>query len=127
MPIFGFLEALSSDWSARNVPKHGEVLHVVAGCTSSEVEGQGIGYGLRVAAVQLAHGRKFTSLLVEATAGATQHIWKKKLGGSQVGELKFADYVDAATGSRPFATLTEPMGATLLQVPATAAAYEELN
>ena len=111
-PIFGLLKALSSDWSAQNTPKHGEMLHVVAGGTSSKAEGKGLGLGMSKELIKLAQRRNFTSLLIEATAGGSRHICEK-LGATQVGVLKYADFVDA-NGSRPFATLTEPMGATLL-------------
>lgn len=123
MPQLALLEELDELYVQRAftdaklpAPAPGAVVHALAGGTSSDYEGQGVAALLRKEQLRVAAAAGYSRLIVEATAGATQHIWCK-LGGSVIAEIVYNTY--EFEGVRMFPELTNPRSAQLIEVAIT--------
>lgn len=111
LPIVALLESLDERYRhGRTIPP-GECLHLFMLAADDRLKGRGVGQGLVRAGLENGSSKGFLTAVTEATAGASQHIFRS-LGFAQRFEIVYRDFVHE--GKTVFGSIREPASAILM-------------
>ncbi|KAG0369802.1 hypothetical protein BC939DRAFT_96110 [Gamsiella multidivaricata] len=113
-PVEAILNRMEELWLAKTTVfksnPEAKVMKFIALGVDSRYEGLGLAKELLNAAMDKAKEMKCDAIMVVASAFATQHLFKNRLGFEEMGSVRYSDFVWKHEGSeeRPFETLLQP-------------------
>lgn len=85
-----------------------KVMKFIALGVDSKYEGLGLAKELLNAALNKAKELDCDAVMVVASAFATQHLFRNRLGFEQMGQVRYSEWTKGKNGRRPFENLHEP-------------------
>jgi ribosomal protein S18 acetylase RimI-like enzyme len=111
LPIITLLETLEEHYNIGRTIAPGECLHLFMLAVDERFKGHGIGRGLVRASLEYGARRGYRAAVTEATAGASQHIFRA-LGFAERFPILYQDFV--YEGKAVFGSIQDPPSAILM-------------